>query len=188
MKNIFFTLALLISLSSFSQSDLKEEFQNYLTTYADAYNDGDWDYVSSSWYPKLFEVLPKNQLIQQLQQLIDMGFDMSLLNPRLYKISEIVNYEGLQYCRLYYNSLIIIKITGDQFDVNILEQNFNMMYGKENITYDGVEKKYSIKANQSMIAVLEIDGKEWKYFEYNEKEKEFLKFLLPEYVYEKLNN
>ena len=170
-------------------NELKAEFTTDISNYLDAFNKGDWDGVINMIYPKLFDLLTKEQMIQTFNQLEEMGMEMKTDFNKIEKISEVINYENSKFCRVYYNGGLTIKISGAMLEnKGQLGQSFIAAYGMENVKYDDTNNKFDINAKKSMIAISKIDSNEWKYIEYNDQQEEMLKQLIPEKVLDQIVN
>ena len=168
---------------SIVNNDLKVVFTTDISSYFDAVNKGNWDAVINMIYPKLFDLITKEQMIKSFNQLDEMGMDLKTDFNKIEKISEVINYENSKFCRVYYNARFTIKISGVMIEnKDQLGQSFIAYYGAENIKYDDTNSKFEIKAKKSMIAVSKTNSNEWSYIEYNEPEEEILKQLIPEKV------
>ena len=170
-------------------NDLKAKFTTDISNYLDAFNKGDWDGVINMIYPKLFDLLTKEQMIQTFNQMEEMGMEMKTDFNKIEKVSEVINYESSKFCRVYYNAGLTIKISGVMLEnKDQLGQSFLAAYGLENVKYDDINNKFDINAKKSMIAVSNIDSDEWTYIEYNDQQEEMFKQLIPENVLEQIIN
>ena len=163
--------------------DLKTQFAIDLSNYFKAFNQEDWDGVIDMVYPKLFDLITKDQMVQLFIQIKEMGMDMKLELMLIDKISEIINYESSSFCRVYYNGILTIGISGKMLEgKDQLKQSFISAYGLENVKYDSINKKFDINAKKSMMAISSIDSNNWTYIEYDEQQEEMLYQLMPKEV------
>jgi len=109
MKNYLLGIFFLTNLTLFSQVDLEKNFIIDLNSYTEAYNQGDWDTVSSMWNPKLFEIAPKEQLIGVFEMMSQMGMNMKINILGIEKISNIIRHEDSDYCRIDYSCFVILQ-------------------------------------------------------------------------------
>ncbi|MCO6468898.1 MAG: hypothetical protein J5I54_08650 [Bacteroidales bacterium] len=170
-------------------NELKAKFTTDISNYLDAFNKGDWDGVINMIYPKLFDLITKEQMKQTFNQMEEMGMEMKTDFNKIEKISEVINYKNSKFCRVYYNGGLTIKISGVMLEnKDQLGQSLIAAYGLENVKYDGTNNKFDINANKSMIAVSNIDSDEWTYIEYYDQQEEMLKQLIPDKVLEQIIN
>jgi hypothetical protein len=170
-------------------NDLKSEFTADISNYLDTFNKGDWDGVINMMYPKLFDIITKEQMIQTFNQMEEMGMEMKTDFDKIEKISKVINYENSKFCRVYYNGGLTIKISGVMLEnKEQLKQSFIGTYGLDNVKYDDTNNKFDINAKKSMIAISNIDSNKWTYIEYNDQQDEVLKQLIPEKVLEQIAN
>lgn len=163
--------------------ELKAQFTSDLSNYLDAFNNGDWDAVLDMIYPKLFDIISKEQMRLVFLQMEEMEMEMQTDFNKVERISEVINYESLKFCRVYYNGGLSIKIRGLMLEnKELLKQSFIDTYGRENVEYDDEDNKFEIEARKSMIAISKIDSNQWSYIEYNEQQDEVLKLLIPDKV------
>jgi len=169
--------------------DLKTHFTTDLLNYFKAFNKEDWDGVIDMIYPKLFDLITKEQMVQFFSQLKELGMDMKIDFMKVDNISEVISYESSKFCRVYYNGILTIKISGIMLeDKEELKQDFISAYGLDNVKYDSINEKFDIDGKKSMMAISRIDSNNWTYIEYNEQQEEMLYQLIPREVLEQLLN
>tara|TARA_Y100000746_G_C15449343_1_gene426407 strand:+ start:45 stop:602 length:558 start_codon:yes stop_codon:yes gene_type:complete len=184
MKNYLLGIFFLTNLTLFSQVDLEKNFMIDLNSYTEAYNQGDWDTVSSMWNPKLFEIAPKEQLIGVFEMMSQMGMNMKINILGIEKISNIIRHEDSDYCRIDYKANTVIELSGDMLAaIEELKQNFIRIHGQDSVKFD--ENTIYINAIQSMIAVK--FEKEWKYSEISKENTQAIEMIIPEKVFNQLN-
>ena len=167
--------------------DLKTQFAIDMSNYFKAFNQEDWEGVIDMVYPKLFDLISKDQMIQLFIQIKEMGMDMKLELKQVDKISEIINYENSRFCRVYYNGMLTIGISGAMLEnKDQLKESFIAAYGLENVKYDSINEQFDVNAKKSMMAIASIDSNNWTYMEYNEQQEEMLYQLIPKEVLDQL--
>lgn len=190
MRNTILILFSLISLLMSCRSDinLNKRFQKDIEKYTKAYNSKDWEKVTQMIYPKLFGILPKQQMILYFMLSESIGPKTVLEFNRIDSISDIIVSGDEQYCRVFYNGMIPLSITGDLLSKNMdqLKKSYQDKYVSENVQI--VEKKHLImfQVYQSMIAISGKGKNDWKYVEYAGNMKEMLLRIIPEEVHQKL--
>ncbi|MEM7161217.1 MAG: hypothetical protein AAF487_02140 [Bacteroidota bacterium] len=169
------------------ESDLMKKFDLDIRNYLDAFNKGKWNEVMEMIYPKLFDFITRDQMTQAFNQMEDMGMELKTDFNKIERISGLTEAEGKEFCRVYYDSDISVKISGNMLDAkDQLTQGFVEIYGKENVKYVGDKKTFNIKAKKSMIAISEKNFNDWSYIKYNVSQEELLKQLIPEKALEQI--
>lgn len=200
MKNILFTLTLLISFNLFSQStsDLKIKFGNDLNKFFEFTTDRDYDQLFDLMNPGMFNLASKEQLAQVFEMTFDekvSGMKFDLGTPIITGISERFDFEGYKYCMVYYSSTMKIQIVSEEYISNIenLKYVFESQYSKitDSFEFDSQTNTFTFRGlKQSMIASSQSNSDNWKYIEYktDEQTKGMLMQIIPIEVMEKLTN
>jgi hypothetical protein len=121
MKNTILFLFSLVTLlvSCRSDKNLNKRFQKDIEKYIKAYNNKDWEKVTRMIYPKLFDILPKQQMILYFMLSESIGPKTALEFNRIDSISDIIVSGDKQYCRIFYIGMIPVSITGDLLSKNM---------------------------------------------------------------------
>ena len=86
----------------------------------EASNNKDWDSVFDLTYYKLFE-MAKEQMVETMESVFKMFKDFQIRPTKITNIYPIVNYEGDQFTRFFYdNELIITFYNTDDLDNYLL--------------------------------------------------------------------
>ncbi|MBL31537.1 MAG: hypothetical protein CMP62_02265 [Flavobacteriales bacterium] len=171
-------------ISALDSNNLNELFKIDLTNYFNAFNNRNWDLMTAMIYPKLFEFTSKEEMLQVFVDIEEMGMNMSIDLNEINKLSKIFVDGDLQFCRVFYRALIQIKLRGMMLEnQSELAFNFQEQYGSENVTYN--DEVFSINVENSMIAVSDLDTKNWTYMEYNEDPASLtlLQSIIPEAIF-----
>jgi len=200
MKNILFTLTLLISFNLFSQSssDLKIKFGNDLNKFFEFTTDRDYDELFDLMNPGMFNLASKEQLAQVFEMTFDekvSGMKFDLGTPIITDISERFDFEGYKYFMVYYSSTMKIQIVSEEYISNIenLKYVFETQYSEitDSFEFDSQTNTFTFRGlKQSMIASSQSNSDNWKYIEYktDEQTKGMLMQIIPIEVLEKLTN
>ena len=198
MKNILFTLALLISFNLFSQSnsELRSTFSNDLNKFFQFTVDRDYNKLFDLMNPGMFNLASREQLAQVFEMTFDekvsgMKFDFGA--PIITNISDRFDYEGYKFFMIYYSSTMEIQILSEEYISNIE----NLKFGFENqfseisdsFELDSKTNTFIIKGlKQSMIASTKSNLDNWKYIEYKTDAQTLamLTQIIPVEVMEKL--
>ena len=120
MKNILFTLALLICFNLFSQSnsELISKFNNDLFLSYQYILEGDYDNALDLMNPDIFNFVSKEQLIQSFEIMsgkTDIGIKITTDKPYVTKISERFDFGGYKYYRIFKKSSMEMQIINEDF-------------------------------------------------------------------------
>ena len=199
MKNILFTLALLISFNLFSQSnsELISKFNNDLFLSYQYIFEGDYDNALDLMNPDIFNFVSKEQLIQSFEIMsgeTDIGIKITTDKPYVTKISERFDFGGYKYYRIFKKSSMEMQIINEDFLLNIenikatLENQYSQI--ADSIKFDSNTNTFIIEgAQSSTIASSEINNDDWKYIEYKTDSQRLgmLNQMFPAEVMEKLS-
>ena len=166
-----------------SNKSLQNTFKVDIVNYLKAFNEKNWDGVIGKVYPKLFELVNKEQMIDTFKSLETTGMHMTAQFTDIDKITPIVYFENLEYCRIYYNGIGKLKIDGVILkNKKQIYKNLVLTYGIDNVKSDEENNTFIINIAKSMIAISERGTKSWKYIEYNEQNNKVFLKLIPEEV------
>lgn len=182
---LFFLFTILLSCG---QNQIpKDKFQKDIQTFSEAYSKKDWEKYTSMIYPKLFDILPKQQMIFYLNLFSAMAsIDMNLM--QIDSTSEVIINGNEKFCRVYYSGTTTMKISGKLLlkAIDTLKVKTEKLYGKENVEYDTAIKQFFINFNQSTIAIADKNTDEWKYIECTINNQEIIPKIIPVEVLKKL--
>jgi hypothetical protein len=169
------------------KDDLIEQFNRDMKRTTEASNNKDWDVVFDIAYPKLFDMASKEQLVKVFESLFDVYKDFQLRPSNIIDIYPIVNYEGDQFTRFFYDNEVIFTFYNTD-DLDNTLPVFIDEYGEDNVKAFRNTNSISIKMKSSQLAVLQENSSEWKYLEWKEGQEEVFKQydIIPVSVLEKL--
>ena len=166
------------------KDDLIEQFNRDLKRTTEASNNKDWDVVFDITYPKLFDMASKEQLVKVFESVFDVYKDFQLKPSNIIDIYPIVNYEGDQFTRFFYDNEVIFTFYNTD-DLDNTLPVFIDEYGEDNVKAFRNTNSISIKMKSSQLAVLQENSSEWKYLEW--QEETFKQYdIIPVSVLEKL--
>lgn len=189
MKKLFLILAFLATSIGFSQTlqSLKADTQKM---YEASYN-MNYDEVTSFTYPKVFELIPKEKMLEILEQTFNnesMRVRLVTVDPK-FVYSEIQNIENKNVAIVNYNNAMRIifeqKMTEEE-GTKMLE-NFK---NSGNYTVTKFEKERNavyLEGPATMIAVADETTKnEWKFLNYEKGQSQMANEVLGESLISKL--
>ena len=189
MKNLLFTLVLLVSFSSFGQDKLLDRFKNDIEDQISYTNDRNWDKVMSYSFPEMFNFITKEQMIEFFESSESSGIKVKPSNPTNFSISEPIEFDGATYYRVDYKNNITIKLSGEMLNNKdaIIDNLYNAFINKVD-QFDFNEETNSIYVTGNKVISIARKTNPyndyWKYIEVNESP--MLKELVPILVLRKL--
>lgn len=166
-----------------SADHLKPTFAEDITAYFTAFNNADWNAVNEMIYPRLFELITKEQMVQTFTQMEENGMEMKTKFQKIDSLSSIISHEGSQYCRIYYDGDIKIGLSGEMLEsLELIKTSFIEAYGEENVKYDEAKSQFDIKAIKSMLAIKSTTPDHWTYIEYTGPKDQVIQQLIPQEV------
>lgn len=190
MKNkLITTFFILISIFSLAQTKVSSDeiqIKKSLTYFVNSVKAKNMNQAVNCIYPKLFTIVPKEQMIQ--------GLEMSYNNPMLKVNIQNFNFGGIEKPELIGNEYFSITNYGfkmqcdvsaanDEMQMNI-EKALKGKYGKNNVK--AVRKGiYDIDAKMRACAV-STDKKNWKFLILEKSYKPYLNKILPKKIIDKI--
>jgi len=174
--------------TGFGQSQLKRHFEKDLTNYTTAFNNKQWDVLTQMMYPRIFELMSKENVLLILEQMDNMGVKMTTDFKSVNKISKVVENGNEKYCKIQYYGIINVKLSGLMSQgSSLMQPQFEQEFGKENVKYYESTNSFTIQAHRSMVAVANKKSGNWKYIDINSPQAKGLQKLIPVKVQEQLN-
>ncbi|GAB7088432.1 hypothetical protein [Marinifilum fragile] len=184
MKRILaITILCLLLTSAFAQKNLKSTFEKDLISYTTAFNNKQWDVVTEMMYPRIFEMMSKDNMIMVMQGMDNMGVKMTTDFKSIDRISNVVESGTQKYCKIHYYGIVKVKLSGLMSQGSSLVQpKFEQEFGKENVKYNEESNSFTIQAHRSMVAIANKKSSDWKYIDINSPQAKGLQNLIPEHV------
>jgi len=181
-------LLLLSYVSSITAQTDEEIFERDIASFMDNTGAGNFDAVLDLTYPKLFTLVPRDQMKAVLASMLN--------NPDM-KISIAVNgiekiydpvAEGTEvFRRIDYNSAMQMKL-GDEMwqQKEAMVAGMKMSMGTDNIIIDDETQSLLIDQVSTMIAIQQEGATDWKYLQFQADQAMMLKSIIPESVIQKM--
>ena len=197
MKKILFTLALLISFNSFGQSNailqsefIEKELKKDFDLYTLHMNNRDFESAMDFIIPEIFSLMTKEQMIKTFEDAFAGGLEMEILNYNDISISEVVKFEGKDYCKVQSSSDIYMKISGNYLtNIETIKTNFDLSFGKrsDSFVYNESDNTFYGKGFiENRIAVSVSGTNDWKFIAIDNFDETVLAMIIPEQVLNKL--
>ena len=189
MKKLAILLLICFSISpTIAQKKLKQHFEKDLISYTTAFNNKQWNVVTEMMYPRVFEMMSKDNMVMVMQGMDNMGVKMTTDFKSIDKISDVVESGKEKYCKIYYYGVVRVKLSGLMSQGSSLVQpKFEAEFGKENVKYNEESNSFTIQAHRSMVAVADKKTDNWKYIDINSPQAKGLQKLIPANVKQRLN-
>ena len=197
MKKLLFTLALLISFNSFGQSNailqsefIEKELKKDFDLYTLHMNNRDFESAMDFIIPEIFSLMTKEQMIKTFEDAFAGGLEMEILNYNDISISEVVKFEGKDYCKVQSSSDIYMKISGNYLtNIETIKTNFDLSFGKrsDSFVYNESDNTFYGKGFiENRIAVSVSGTNDWKFIAIDNFDETVLAMIIPEQVLNKL--
>jgi len=168
MKKHFLLIAFIIA-STFTV--VAQDKQSLEATALSMYNNtvaGNYEAVASGTYPKIFEVLPKEKMMESLKNMLNGdGYSLMLLkaDPK-FEYGPVKKVGDGQYCLVKHD--LVMKMTfkdpvGDPESKEMIE-NFKKAMQTNDITFEAKSNSFTIKKRADVVfASDKITKNQWKY-------------------------
>ena len=168
MKKIFLIIAFVFAacFSAVAQDKTSLDAaaqQLYINTVA-----GNYEAVANSTYPKIFEIIPKDKMMEALKSMLKGdGYSMLMLktDPK-FEYGPIKKIDEGTYCMIKHD--LLMKMTfatplGAE-EGKTMTQNFKNAMQTEDVTFDAASNSFTMKKRVDVIAVADKStGNKWKF-------------------------
>lgn len=189
MKTFFFTLVLscfaVLGLSA-QATDHRAIISDSLEVYLQANYDKDYDKIMDMVYPRLFDIVAREDMIAMFQGMASEGIEFEISNGVIDSISKVIVQGGERFARVDYRMDMMMRFTGIEYEgestQDLIYTSFQGQYGAENVRRkDGA---FYVNADKIMIAIASVDTPNWTFMEMNKEQPKLLEMLLPVEVIE----
>jgi hypothetical protein len=171
MKTRFLTIALLlaVSVSGFAQDKklLKEATQKMI----DLKDQGEYVELSGTVYPKVFDVIPRDQYIDQQKTMYnaeDYTVHMIRIDPSIdYSAIEKDQY-GTTFCLVNYTAKMVVELKKkpEAKELQAKEDYFKKLLGTESIAYNDGNNLFEVKKRVKVVAIAdEATRQQWTFID-----------------------
>jgi len=186
LKSLFIIAISLLAFNSKAQVAQNPEIQSRLDAFIDLTNQKNYNYAFDLMYPKMFDLVSKQDLIDLMTSMNTDGLTLQITNRRNTSFSAPFRDGNENFVRVNFTADIEVQIMpGSDYDypkpaMGMLQQ-FQTTYGEKNVNYDQEAKRYTIVADKAMMAVQQ-DGGDWHLVEINLDQMDLMKALFSEPV------
>lgn len=180
-------IVLLATVSIQAQSnDHRAIISDSLEVYLQANYDKDYEKIMDMIYPKLFDIVTRENMIAMFEGMSSEGIDFEISNGIIDRISNLVVHEGERFATVDYRMDMMMRFTGIEYKEeatqNMILASFEGQYGPENV--ERKDGAFYIKTDKTMVAIAPEDSESWKFIEKNDQQPALLGMLIPAEVLE----
>lgn len=186
-----FLLGSILFTEAIAQSgDHRQQIRETLDIYFQANVDKDYDQILNMIYPRLFEIVSKEEMKGLFTQMEAEGIDYSIKSAETKHISDRVVDDGQQFALVKYTLNIGIRFTGDQYSApgiqNAMLGTLKAQYGEEKVRLEEATNTFWIQSDNEMFAIAPAGGKDWKFMDKKPGMEAFVGDFIPQEVQDKL--
>jgi hypothetical protein len=173
---VFFTTSMVKG-----QAVINPAIQSTLDAFIDHSNKKEWDKAFDLLYPKLFNRVPKQELVDLMLGMEADGLSLNMKNTRITSTSVPVEEGNETFVRVEYTSEMDVDITANGiYDypkaVQAIDEQFKSTYGTSNVKWKAEERSFDVMAHKAMMAI-KTGNESWKLVEINMDQPELMEYL-----------
>ena len=172
-----------------AQDGPRQAIEQRLDTYFEATKAKDWEQAVNLLYPKLFNLVPKEDMIQMFRDMEGNGIAFEMKTFELSQISDTIIYEGEAFALVNYTAMMSISFTSEAYKeasfAESIRQNYASSYGAENVVYHAENNSFDIRTEKALFAIAPLGSDAWAFMESEPGQKSLLSSMIPEAVQEK---
>lgn len=166
MKKLFLALALTIALSSFAQD--KKALETDVARFYKNTTDGKYEDLLADTYPKVFEFIPKDKMLQSLEGMLKGdGYIMDVMDaPANFEYGEIKQIGDGYYCIIKHDLLLkmTFKEPIGEAEANTMVQNFKTAMKTQEVSFNPKFNTFTMKQRADIIAISNtLTSGKWKF-------------------------
>lgn len=152
-----------------AQTNIPRDILDRTLAYFQATESKDWDAVADMIYPRFFQLVPKEQILEVFRQMEQEGLTMQMRNFDVRNVSDIVPHGEERYVQISYEMEMSITFTSVEYRDTLVQdqilRNFESLYGAEQVRYDPAAFRFDITANRKMFGVSGFPDDQWYFIE-----------------------
>ena len=170
----------------FAQSQQKEELKHLVHNFITQTQQGNLDAAFDATYPKLFDIIPREQLKVVMKQMMkNEDFEMSFntVNPQL-QLDEIRTIDGNSYILIHYKNSMNLKFYDmTDIDPGMMKALFLQQFPDGTVNYDSEAKHFTIETPSRLLGINDQNTNgEWKFINANSSDKRLITLILDEKI------
>lgn len=190
IKSLFVLCAMLFSSMVIGQAAIDPGIQSTLDGFIKASNEQDWDKAFDYMYPKMFDQVSKQDLVNMMKSTEEDGMSIKVENAKITSTSVPFQENGLTYVRVEYESDMTVNIRpGGIYDhpksTYAMKEQFENSFGTSNVRWDENKDEFKVHARKSMMAI-NVGVGLWKMVEINMDQPALMEYLFSDDVMDAL--
>lgn len=190
MKHLLLILPfLLLPTLADAQTDYRQSIRDTFAVYRDLTIAKKYDRIMDYIYPKLFELVGREQLVELFRGLDDESMSISFVDLRIDSISERFVQGDEQFVLVYHGGTMTVRpgaeMAADTASLSLLRSVYEQQYGTENVRLSqskAAAPTLTIQLKKTLFAIAPTDSRRWRFLENNRDNPALLEFLLPKAV------
>ncbi len=186
MQRTFITLILLATWSIAGLSQSRAGLEKTLDRYMEASVNKDWEAIMDMVYPKLFDIVSREMMIETFKSLDGQDMAFSFEKMEVKEISDLFTHESEVFARIDYTGKMSITLLSEDYKsedvMEMMLSGFQAQYGEEHVSVDPAEHTFHIDMTKSMFAIADEGGEAWRFLENNTGQEAVLQSLIPQAV------
>jgi hypothetical protein len=182
-------LMLCFPMFTHAQSDIrKASISEKLAQFFQATQEKNWEQVLDLTYPKLFELVPREQMLGLFQGMESEGMSFEMGDMVIKDIYGVEDFEGETFTAVDYGLRMDIRLSGENFNdqaLGFMQVSFETTYGADNVRLDKENKTFIIQAEKTLFAIADEGTENWHFIEKNAEQTAILEQLIAAEVLEK---
>lgn len=184
------------NLSAFSQNE--NDLQRDLKVLLKATDENDYDLLLDYIGQKLFELVPREAMIEQLKKTLEddkFSLGVSLASYKL--IKPITEIEGNKYAIVQVEKALSFTFKNEENEesdssystligLEFMAELYKQQFGKNNVTIDTAAKSIVVKSTSENFAIFNKELNHFTFLELSSERKDFLFMMYPETIFKKL--
>jgi hypothetical protein len=185
MKTVIFLIAVLVGSITIDAQTQDTSFNRRLNAFLTASRTLDFETVLGLTHPRLFDLAPREQLIEVLKETYSNDvMEMSLDSIYVIEISADFRDDTALYKQVRYSSILKIQLKDsstwkDDGMMNLIKSS---LQAKGEVEYDEVKHILTLKGTSLLFAIKDNNPTPWLFLGYEKENIEMLKMLLNEKV------
>ncbi len=174
IKILFFAFSLFQTITILAQ-DMASLKTEALKSYKASVN-MNFDDIFSTTYPKVFDIIPQEQMKMMFGQMMENEqFSIKLVEVEPgFSFSEIKKIEGKTFCLVGHNNVMSMKFKESMEDAESMVEIFKSSMNAEKVTYDKATNSFRIEMRSTLIAVADdLTKNQWKFLNKDKENKMF---------------
>lgn len=162
------------------------QIQERLDVYFQANEEKDFDVILDMIYPKLYDLAPRPQVKSQFEAMDAGGMTFSIYDMAANAFSAPFVHEEEQFVLVDYSHGMdmVLTDTSMQASAATMLPIFEGQYGKENVSYDADNFRFTMAISKKMLAIAPLASQKWMFIDFDPKNPVVLDMLFDEAVKE----